>query len=423
MKCLSMKRNGLICLVTAVTLTAATACASSAKSSTSNASHQTNGTITLGMIAPLSGPDKDTTTEAKRGIQAAFNQINAAGGVRGGKKLALKVVNEPKDPAGSVAAMRKLGSQETPIVFGDVLTPDCKSAAPVAQSLGILDISPGCAGSTLTGPNRKVKSFFSSAGSDAMAAYALAHVLPRKYPKVSNLYLVGYDYLPGHETWNYIKKTWKAKRPVNVRKQYFVPTSQQDFRTIISSLASSATAPPSSQGLVLTTYGAGNLAFLQEAKQAGLLKRFKFIATTFMYYEPAVSMKGSAPKVLDSYSYVYWGLHNNPVNKKFIAAYQKVAGHDKYPSDWAFQGYIAAQAAARALNKVKTVNLSSLVKALEGMTVNGPTGKFQVSAKSHQFLVPMIVAELGGDPSSPDKVKAYSSETIPGKAANSVSFK
>lgn len=416
------RRAGVGLIIGVALMTALAACGSNAKSAAG--SGQSKGPITIGLIAPLSGPLAQTTTDASRGAQVAINQINAAGGVRGGRKLVLKVANEPADPAGSVTAMRNFASDNVPIVMGDMLTPDCDASAPVAQSLGVLDISAGCAGGNLTGPHREFKSFFSSAGSDSAQAYALGHVLPARYPKVSNLYVVGYDYLPGTQTASYIENTWKAKNPaLKVKKSYFVPLTQLNFSSIVSTIGAAANAAPGTQGLLLTTYGPGTLALLQEMQQSGLINKFAFIASTFMYYEPAVALKGKAPKVVDSYSYVYWGAFHNSVNDKFVAAYLKnTPGH--YPSDWSFQAYVAVLAAAKALDKVKTVNLNNLVNALQGMTVNGPTGTFQVGgADSHQFLFPTVVGEIGGDPSSPDGVKAYSIDTIPGQLSNSIAFK
>jgi branched-chain amino acid transport system substrate-binding protein len=403
-----------------VLVIALAACGSNAKSATKSKS---SGPITIGLIGPLTGPLALVAAEAKRGAEVAINQINAAGGVRGGRKLVLKVANEPTDPAGSVTAMRDFAAEGAPVVLGDELSPDCDASAPVAQSLGILDISPGCAGGNLTGPNRQFKDFFSSAGSDSAQAYALGHVLPARYPKVRNLYVVGYDYLPGTQTASYIESAWKAKHPITVKKQYFVPLTQLNFSSIVSTIGASATAAPATQGLLLTTYGSGTLALLQEMQQSGLINRFAFIASTFMYYEPAVALKGKAPKVVDSYSYVYWGAWHNSVNKTFVADYRKIAP-GLYPSDWAFQSYVGVLGAAKALNEVKTVNLPNLVKALQGMTINGPTGTFQVGgADSNQFLFPTVVGELGGDPSSPDGVKAYSIYTISGKLSNSIAFK
>lgn len=415
------RRAGAGLLVMMAFVIGIAACGSNAKSGGS--AGQSHGKITLGLIGPLSGPVAETTTDARRGAQVAINQINAAGGVRGGQKLALKVANEPADPAGSVTAMRNFASAGVPIVMGDMLTPDCDASAPVAQSLGILDISAGCAGGNLTGPKREFKTFYSAAGSDSAQAYALGHVLPARYPKVRNLYVVGYDYLPGTQTASYILNAWKAKEPVKVKKQYFVPLTQLNFSSIVSTIGASATAAPGTQGLILTTYGSGTLALLQEMQQSGLINKFAFIAATFMYYQPAVALKGKAPKVVDSYSYVYWNAFHNSVNTKFVADYQKIAP-GLYPSDWSFQAYVAVLAAAKALDKAKKVNLASLNAALQGQTINGPTGTFTVGgADSHQFLFPTVVGQLGGDPSAPDGVKAFSVNTIPGALSNSIAFK
>jgi len=71
--------------------------------------------IRFGIVAPFSGPNKDFGHQTQVGIEAAFNTVNAAGGVFG-RKLSLVTANDGYDPAKTADAMKQL--DETQRVFG-----------------------------------------------------------------------------------------------------------------------------------------------------------------------------------------------------------------------------------------------------------------------------------------------------------------
>ena len=54
--------------------------------------------LTIGMSAPLTGPNEELGLEMRRGVQLAFDQQNAAGGVHG-RQLVLKVDDDQYTPA------------------------------------------------------------------------------------------------------------------------------------------------------------------------------------------------------------------------------------------------------------------------------------------------------------------------------------
>lgn len=415
--------------VLAVTLSL-TACSSSsggnspssgATSGGSSGRTSGGGSETIGLLAPVSGPYAGVGTGYKQGLQVAFDAANAKGGVLGGKKLTISTVDESTtDTSVSTQAMRKFASNGVKIVVGAALSQDCIASAPVADQLGLLNISPGCGVAQLIGPNRLSKTFFSAAGNDAMQAYGLSTTLSSKYPSIKDLYSVNFDYVTGHEVAGAIRTGFQKKLGSLGGKDYFVPLTATDYGSVVSAMSALATKPAASQGLILTNYGGGAVAFLQQAKQAGLLNRFAFIGTAYQYYAAAVSLKGASPKVWDAYVYVHHSIFDsNPVNKTFVDAYRKVAG-GAYPNDWGFSGYIAGLAIVQALQKANSDDVQKLNNALEGMSISGPTGTFTVDAKTHHFLNPEVVAEIGGDKSAPEGVKLYDSNVIPGPEANSV---
>ena len=91
----------------------------------------TDTTITLGQGAAFTGPAQELGIQMRDGALAYFNHVNANGGVNG-RKIVLKSVDDGYEPAGAVAATKKLIEQERVFaLFGYVGTPTFNAAAPI----------------------------------------------------------------------------------------------------------------------------------------------------------------------------------------------------------------------------------------------------------------------------------------------------
>ena len=394
-----------------------TACGGDASDGSADASG--GGDITIGLLAPMTGALAGVGTGYDQGLRVAFDEANKSGGVLDGKQLKISSVDEsPTDTSVSTGAMRKFASDGAKIVVGAALSQNCLASAPVAEQLGLLNISPGCGVAKLIGPNRLSKTFFSGAGNDTMQAYGLGTVLSEKYPDTKTLWSVNYDYVTGHEVSKAIRNKFKSKLQLTGGEDLFVPLNSVDYGSVVSSLSAKATGDPKTQGLILTNYGSGALTFLKQAQQAGLLDKFAFIGPAYQFYAPAKAFNGASPKVWDAYVYVHHEIFDNPVNKKFVEDYLKVA-NGAYPNDWGFSGYITGLAIVQALKQAGSQDVQKLNDALEGMEIDGPTGKFTIDKETHHFLNAEVVAEIGGDKAAKEGVKLYDSVVIPGEEANS----
>src|SRR4051812_17257651 len=67
----------------------------------------TDGTITFGQAAVLEGPASALGLGMQLGLNAAFNEVNAKGGVHG-RKLKLISVNDGYEPDRAITATKKL---------------------------------------------------------------------------------------------------------------------------------------------------------------------------------------------------------------------------------------------------------------------------------------------------------------------------
>jgi branched-chain amino acid transport system substrate-binding protein len=90
------------------------------------------GELLFGMAAPFSGPAKELGRQMRLGIDAAFAETNAAGGVHG-RRLRLAAVDDGYEPARTLDAMKELGDKQRVFaVVGNVGTPTAVVAVPFA---------------------------------------------------------------------------------------------------------------------------------------------------------------------------------------------------------------------------------------------------------------------------------------------------
>jgi branched-chain amino acid transport system substrate-binding protein len=125
-------------------------CAASLAFAGGKADTGASGDIVIGGIFPLSGGVAVYGVEARKGIELAIAEINAAGGI-GGKNLVLISEDDEGDAVKSVNAFRKLTSRDkVQIVIGS-LTSGCTIAvSSLAQNQGVVLMAPAASNEAVT---------------------------------------------------------------------------------------------------------------------------------------------------------------------------------------------------------------------------------------------------------------------------------
>lgn len=102
----------------------------------------TGDTIRIGVYGDTTGATSSFGVSTKNGIQLAFDEINAAGGVNG-KKLEMVFEDDQGTPEKAKTVISKLINQDKVVaVLGEVASSNSLAAAPVAQDARIPMISP-----------------------------------------------------------------------------------------------------------------------------------------------------------------------------------------------------------------------------------------------------------------------------------------
>ncbi len=102
----------------------------------------TDDDVLFGQSAAFSGPAGELGQEMRLGIESAFNEANAAGGIHG-RQLKLESLNDSYESEFALSNTQTLIEKENVFaLIGAVGTPTSRAAAPVADAAGVPFIAP-----------------------------------------------------------------------------------------------------------------------------------------------------------------------------------------------------------------------------------------------------------------------------------------
>ncbi len=110
-----------------------------------------NEPIKIGLVTALSGQSALAGEAITRGMQVAIDEINAKGGLLGGRKLELVRRDDEANPAKGVVAARELIYREkVAVVFGGLDTPVSMAIVPLMNQQKVPFMGPWAAGTGVT---------------------------------------------------------------------------------------------------------------------------------------------------------------------------------------------------------------------------------------------------------------------------------
>lgn len=136
------------------------------------ASGITDTEIVLGMVAPLTGANREVGQGMRAGLEAAFGAVNDEGGVHG-RRLRLVAIDDGYDPSRTLPAMRQLVEEQGVFaIVGNVGTPTAAVALPYSAARKVLFFGALTGGDLLraTPPERYVFNFRPSYAEETAAA-------------------------------------------------------------------------------------------------------------------------------------------------------------------------------------------------------------------------------------------------------------
>ena len=289
------------------------------------------GSIEIGSALPLSGPVAYYGDSAKKGMDIAIDEINAAGGIAG-----LKIEVFYEDTRGtakdSVSAMRKLVDvNQVPVVVGAGTSTETLAITKIAESTKTVLISPASSAAEI----REAGEFiFRSVPSDGFQAEMLAQLVYEQ--GVRKVGLV------------FVNSSWGASMKKNFVRTFeslggeilTVQTSEiddKDFRTAALNLKQS-----NPDAIVAITYAKGGGRLVKQARELG-------IATQLYGTDPwtIAEFLESAGESAEGCVYTTPGKYEGPEFQEFKKKYEERYGEE--PNVYAGNGYDCIKLIAKCI--------------------------------------------------------------------------
>jgi len=340
-------------------------------------------TIKLGVTEPLSGTFKNIGDRYLEGVQYAAKVLNQQGGVLGRQIEVIPIDSELKPDVVTRKSTALILKDQVKFFCGGTGSSVGAAMSTVAEQNNAIMFSYGMDAASLTG-QKCSKNFFRPGTNTDMHSYALAaYIAKSKFKKV---YCIGQDYSFGYESIKpFISRIKKLNPSIEIVAEVYHPLGEKDYGPYVSRIVASGA------DLVFTTSWGNDLTLLvKQAKPFGLKAKF---AGYYLSDEETVSAIGESDLLVGGIaSETYMVTIPTEENKRFIEGYYKDKGI--YPFWLRGKSYNGTMFWAEALKKAGTDNVSSVIKAWEGLSYKGTGGTMVMRACDHQAQVPIWIAEI-----------------------------
>jgi branched-chain amino acid transport system substrate-binding protein len=349
----------------AMKLVRAFALASLAFAIGTSGSAQNKEPVTIGAIEILTGPNNKYGLAIKNGFDLALTEINAAGGVLGGRPLAIAYEDSGGNKEQAINAARQLiGAKKVPLLLGPTLSNEMFAAGPVAnqRKIPIIGTSTTANGVTAIGPY-----VFRTSLPEADVVPVTLRTAKEKFGIKTVAILYGNDDAFTKSAYD-VMKAALDKLGIEILTTETFAGKDTDFSAQLTKIKS--LNPDAIVVSALVEAGAG---ILLAKKALGIPANVRVIGGNGLNAPKVVEIAGDAadgtlvgsPWFIDK---------SDPVNQKFVAAYK--AKYGASPDQFAAQAFDTLHIVANAINAAGDTDPEKIRDALGAQHYVGVMGPF-----------------------------------------------
>lgn len=337
----------------------------------------TNDVIKIGTFGPITGPNFALGKMSMNGLEIVIEEANAAGGING-RKIQLVRVDDMCDPAGSIAAVRKLIFDEKVFaIVGGACSNGVLAAKADIESSGIPYVNFTAASNKISAP--KVNNIFTS-----MLTSNIESQLQAQY--LADLKIKTVAVVAQHDAWG--RDRHETLLPALAAKGIKVVADEE-----LSMESNDATAQvlrvkgSGAEAVVLLNYPKPASIFLRTANRLGFSS--KFVGTTVIPDPVAFDQLVALPEATKNFVTISPSKH--AIDSDGAAAIRKKLT-EKFPSDtphgYNFFGITAGELTVAALKAAgKDLTRESFIKALNDVkSLNVTFAPGPLNCDTHQCL-------------------------------------
>jgi urea transport system substrate-binding protein len=353
--------------------------------------------IKVGVLHSLSGTMAISEGPLKEVIMMAIEEINANGGVLG--RQVEPVVEDPASNWDLFAekAKKLLQQDKVAAVFGCWTSVSRKSVLPVFEQNNGLLFYPV----QYEGEECSKNVIYTGATINQQASPAVDYLMSADGGSKKRFYLIGTDYVYPRTT-NKILRLYLQSKGVSeteIREEY-TPFHHQDYQTIVGKIKSFCAG---GDGAVINTInGDSNVPFFKELVNQGITAG-NCPVISFSFAEVELQTLDVKPLAGHLASWNYYMSLKNPNNFKWIKAYKEwckthgISDSQCVTDDPMMHAYTHVKLWAKAVEKAGTTDVDAVLKALEGLEITSPVGKYKVDEKNHHTWKPVYIGKIRED--------------------------
>ncbi|MDD4445651.1 MAG: ABC transporter substrate-binding protein [Eubacteriales bacterium] len=321
-------------------------------------------TYKIGVIAPLTGNVSVYGIAVKNAAELAKDEINAAGGI-GGKMVELVIMDDKGDSTEGVSAFNKLVSDGITVVLGPVTSGVTGAVTSIANSEGIVMLTPTSTADTITTESDYVfRSCFKDSYQGIMGAKFLSE---NGYTKAAVLYCAGDTYSKG------------------LRDAFVAAAPDFGIEVVVDEASSSMDDTDfTTQATKIAAAGADSLfaAYYYNAAGPYIIPQTRAAGFTGAVMGPD-GFDGIVPDYITGtmadYNNVFFTNHystesESEIVQNFITNYNAVYGET--PNALAALGYDGIYMLFKAIGEAESTEAAAVKASLDGMEFEGVTGTF-----------------------------------------------
>ncbi len=353
--------------------------------------------VKVGILHSLSGTMAISEAPIKEVVLMAIDEINAAGGVLGRKVE--PVIEDPASdwPLFAEKAKKLLQEDKVATVFGCWTSVSRKSVLPVFEQNNGLLFYPV----QYEGEECSKNVIYTGATINQQASPAVDFLMSSEGGNKKRFYLIGTDYVYPRTT-NKILRLYLQKKGVkeaDIQEEY-TPFHHQDYQTIVGKIKSFCAGGDAA--VINTINGDSNVPFFKELANQGVTAD-NCPSISFSFAEVELQTLDVKPLAGHLASWNYYMSLKTPQNIKWIKSYKEwcakhnIADKQCVTDDPMMHAYIHVHLWAKAVEKAGSTEVDKVLKALEGLEVASPVGKYKVDEKNHHTWKPVYIGKIKED--------------------------
>jgi branched-chain amino acid transport system substrate-binding protein len=339
------------------------------------------GDIVVGMYGSLTGDGASFGQSSKEGTELAVEEINASGGLLGGRKIRLLVEDDQSRPDEASNAVTKLITQDHVIaVLGEVASRRSLAAAPICQRYQVPMITPSSTNDKVTEVGDYIfrTCFTDTQQGKALAEFAFNDLKARRVAILKDIqqdYSVG---LTDSITANITRLGGQVIPPVSYS------TGDADFKSILTQVRAE-----NPDVIFATGYYPEAAIIVRQARELGM--SMPILGGDGWVGDALQNGREALNGCFISNHYATDDPTPSAVVQKFVTDYKAKYGRD--PDSIAALAYDAVKVLAGAITKAGTTEGPKLRDAITQTTAPGVTGNLAMNAKRNVDK-PTIIQEV-----------------------------